>query len=147
MKRLLFPLAMLLLAEPAAHSAQAPRSVAEEAIWKVDAAWSEACASNNVDRMLAFYDANAAFVGTNPPTVGLERLRAFWTNLFARPGYRLTWKAERVEVAASGDLAYSYGPWEQTELRDGSPRVNRGIYVAVWKKQSDGSWKVLVDKP
>ena len=46
------------------------------------------------------------FIGTTPPTAGLDQLRTLWTNFFGQPGYKLTWKAERVEVAASGDLAY-----------------------------------------
>jgi ketosteroid isomerase-like protein len=132
---------------PLGIGAQAPRSPAEEAVWKADAAWAEASASNNVEKMVAFYDPNAVFVGTTPATSGLDQLRALWTKFFARPGYRLTWMAERVEVAASGELAFSYGPWEQTELRDGVPRTSKGTYVAVWKRQADGTWKVLVDKP
>ena len=127
--------------------AQTSRSALEDAVWKADAAWSDACSSNDVDKMLAFYDANAAFIGTTPPTVGVDRLRTLWTNFFARPGYRLTWRAERVEIAASEDFAYSYGPWEQTEVREGTARTSKGTYVAIWKRQSNGTWKVLVDKP
>ena len=118
---------------------------AEFAVWQADSAWAEAARSNNVDRMLSFYDTNAVFVGTNPATVGIEQLRALWTRFFSMPGYKLTWKADRAEV--SGDLGYSYGQWEQTAERDGKPRTTRGIYIAVWRKQADGSWKVLVDKP
>jgi ketosteroid isomerase-like protein len=147
MKTRLLVVAAIMVATSVTDGAQTSHSTLEEAVWKADAAWAEASASNNVDRMLAFYDANAAFIGTTPPTAGRDRIRALWTSFFGPPGYKLTWKAERVEVAASGDLAYSYGPWEQTELRVGTPRVSKGTYVAVWKKQSDGTWKVLVDKP
>jgi len=120
---------------------------AESSVRQADSAWSAAASSNDVNRMLSFYDAQAAFVGTTPATVGLEQLRSLWTKYFTSPGYRLSWKADRVEVAASGDLAYSFGQWEQTTSVQGQPRTVRGIYVAVWRKQSDGSWKVLVDKP
>src|SRR2546430_2159383 len=119
----------------------------ENAVRQADSAWSAAASSNDVDQMLSFYDRDAAFVGTNPPTVGLEPLRALWTKLLSSPGYHLSWKADRVEVAASGDLAYSFGQWEQTTVVDGKPTTSRGIYVAVWRKQENGTWKVLVDKP
>jgi ketosteroid isomerase-like protein len=91
--------------------------------------------------------AQAAFVGTNPATIGLEQLRTLWTTFFTSPGYHLSWKADRVEVAGSGDLAYSFGQWEQTTTVNGQPRTSHGIYVAVWRKQADGRWKVIVDKP
>lgn len=140
-------LIVFMIASTGATRAQSSPSAVEEAVRKADMAWAEAAASNNVDRMMAFYDADATFIGTSVPTVGLDRLRALWTSVFGRPGYKLTWRVERVEVATAGDLAYSYGPWEQTELRDGVARVSKGVYVAVWKKQRDGTWKVLVDKP
>jgi ketosteroid isomerase-like protein len=75
----------------------------------------------------------------------LEQLRALWTRYFSMPGYHPSWKLDRVEVAASGDMAYSVGRWEQTTALNGQARPMRGIYVAVWRRQSDGSWKVLVD--
>jgi ketosteroid isomerase-like protein len=52
-----------------------------------------------------------------------------------------------VEVAKSGDLAYSTGDWKQVYTQDGKERRSSGNYLAVWKKQGDGSWKVLLDKP
>ena len=120
---------------------------AENAVRQADSAWSVAASSNDVDRMLSFHDKEAALVGTNPATIGNEALRALWSRYFTSPGYHLSWKADRVAVAASGDLAYSFGQWEQTTVVNGQPRTGHGIYVAVWRKQSDGTWKVLVDKP
>lgn len=53
-------------------------------------AWAEAAASNNADRMVAFYDENAAFIGTTPATIGREEQRALWTRFFGMPGSKLT---------------------------------------------------------
>ena len=131
----------------AAKPCAAQSSSAESAVRRADSAWAVAAASNDVDRMLSFYDAQAAFIGSTPATVGHEALRTLWTRYFTSPGYHLSWKADRVEVAGSGDLAFSVGQWEQTMLVNGQPRTGHGIYVAVWRKQTDGTWKVLVDKP
>ena len=128
-------------------TSQVPSPSPESAVRQADKAWSEAALSNDVEKMLAFYDEKGAFLGTTPATTGVEGLRQLWTRYFTMPGYKLTWKAERIEVSASGDLAYSFGPWEQTVLRDGQPRTTTGMYLAIWKKQRDGSWKVLADKP
>jgi ketosteroid isomerase-like protein len=51
-----------------------------------------------------------------------------------------------VDVASSGDLAYSYGVYEfRSKGKDGKPTVENGKYTTVWKKQSDGRWKVVLD--
>ena len=101
--------------------AQTSRSTLEDAVWKADAAWADASASNNVDRMLVFYDANATFIGTSPPTAGLDRLRALWTNFFGRPGYTLTWKAERVEASPSRSRCSIVGASYGSSVNDAAP--------------------------
>jgi len=59
---------------------------------------------------------------------------------------RLTWTPSHVDVAASGDLGYSYGNYEFRSVgKDGKPAVERGKYATVWKKQKDGQWKVVLD--
>ncbi len=59
---------------------------------------------------------------------------------------RLTWTIMRVDVAASLDLAYSYGVYEfRSKDKEGNQTVEYGKYTTVWKKQSDGRWKVVLD--
>jgi len=58
----------------------------------------------------------------------------------------LTWTSVSAEVAASGDLGYTYGTFEfRSKDKDGKPVVNHGKYTTIWKKQKDGSWKVALD--
>jgi len=56
----------------------------------------------------------------------------------------LTWRPEFAEVAASGELGYTTGPYELRPRRDAEPSAF-GHYVSVWKKQPDGGWKVILD--
>jgi uncharacterized protein (TIGR02246 family) len=124
----------------------APRLVAE--IKAADAAWAEAAASKSVERMLEFYDDEAVFIGQDGKVVtGLENLRAAWTAFFAAPGIALRWKVQEVKASRSHDLAWSYGPWETEQGLPGQQTRRSGTYVFVWRKQPDGRWKVLVDKP
>src|SRR5262245_15167289 len=146
MKALLSILLLIIFAQYG--EAQTKETAAERAVRAADKAWAEAAASKDVDRMLSFYDKDATFIAqTGGLTTGKEELRKLWDRLFTLPGYELTWQAARVEVSAGGDLAYSFGSWEQTGLGDGQPRKTKGAYLAVWKQQADGSWKVLIDKP
>jgi len=61
-------------------------------------------------------------------------------------GYTLLWKPLRAEVSKSGDMGYTYGTAETRWTdKDGKPQIRYGKYMTVWKKQRDGSWKVILD--
>ena len=50
------------------------------------------------------------------------------------------------DVMLGGDLAVETGSNEMTITpKKGKPIVDKGKYVTTWKKQADGSWKVLRD--
>lgn len=55
----------------------------------------------------------------------------------------LAWAPEAGEVAASGDLAYTWG-WFTFTPGDGSDRKGTGNYVSIWRR-IDGQWKWIVD--
>lgn len=50
------------------------------------------------------------------------------------------------DVMASGDLAIETGTFEMTTVpKGGKPMEDKGKYISVWKKQADGSWKIVRD--
>ena len=54
---------------------------------------------------------------------------------------RLEWAPAVAEIAASGDLGYTSGPWRFTKEGADKPTAS-GQFFTVWRKQADGSWKV-----
>ena len=62
----------------------------------------------------------------------------------ASPGL-LTWRPVKADIAKSGDLGYTTGPWEARAKGKDDPNVAHGQYVTVWKKREDGSWKLVTD--
>jgi ketosteroid isomerase-like protein len=61
-------------------------------------------------------------------------------------GTTLTWTPVKADMAASGDLGYTYGNYIlKSKNKDGQIVSHYGKYMSVWKKQKDGSWKVVVD--
>lgn len=58
----------------------------------------------------------------------------------------LSWVPDFVDVAASGDLGYTYGQYVYTRT-DSSGVVQRdtGVFHTVWKRQGDGGWKFVWD--
>ena len=50
------------------------------------------------------------------------------------------------DVVVGGDLAVETGTYEMTmQPRTGSEIKDKGKYLVVWKRQSDGSWKIIRD--
>jgi ketosteroid isomerase-like protein len=61
-------------------------------------------------------------------------------------GTSLTWTPVKADMAASGDLGYTYGNYVfKSKNKEGKVETSYGKYMSVWKKQNDGSWKVVVD--
>ena len=57
--------------------------------------------------------------------------------------YTIVWKPRGGTVAASGDLGYTYGVYAITPKN--KDKILYGSYVNIWKKQVDGSWKILLN--
>ena len=61
------------------------------------------------------------------------------------PPIVLDWHPQYVEVAKSGDLGLSTGPWKITSKTDPSAQPAHGQFVSVWRRVGSGPWKVEVD--
>ena len=111
-----------------------------------DVEWMEAGQAKDIERWVSFHTDDALLLLPNAPLVtGKEAIRAVVSDLLLNRGYKGSWETTKVEVARSGDLAYSYGPQETTmNDAEGNPVTDRQKWVGVWKKQPDGSWKCAV---
>ena len=120
---------------PGLSNAQSMREIA------VGAETSFAAQAKQVGTTAAFLacSAPAAFAAEDGKLVNAQEA---WQARPARSGSTLAWYPVLADVAQSGDLAYTTGPW--TQLQNGRPQV-AGEYVRVWRKQPDGAWKFVVD--
>jgi ketosteroid isomerase-like protein len=60
--------------------------------------------------------------------------------------YQLTWTPTDAQMGPSGDMGYTWGHFEgRSKDAAGNPVITTGRYITVWRKQSDGSWKVSLD--
>ncbi len=129
---------------------QAPpdtRAAVATALKELDDQWSKAAGAKDLDKTVSYYADDAIVLPTNAPAATTkDAIRGVWKDMITNPGFAGGWKATRVEVAQSGELAYLSGTYELT-LNDasGKPVKDRGKYVEVWKKQADGTWKATVD--
>jgi ketosteroid isomerase-like protein len=61
------------------------------------------------------------------------------------PDLRLVWEPRYGDVAASGELGYLTGPVQSIRASRDNGRPRHSAYMSVWKRQRDGSFKVVMD--
>lgn len=120
---------------------------ASDALLAADAAWMKVYAAKDLEKSVAFFDNEGSMLPSNAPSAtGKDALTKLIGSAFATPDYTLSWHANRVGVARSGELGYTSGTYDFS-MKDASGKTisDKGKYLTVWKKEADGTWKVLVD--
>ncbi len=56
----------------------------------------------------------------------------------------LTWSPYLGQVSGDGALGWLTGPYENRNSSTGA--VGRGVYFSVWRRQTDGTWRVWLDQ-
>jgi ketosteroid isomerase-like protein len=60
--------------------------------------------------------------------------------------YQLTWTPTEAEMGPSGDMGYTWGHYEgHSKDANGNPVTTSGRYMTIWRKESNGAWKVVLD--
>ena len=143
------PLPLLMLAAFSASAASCGRHTRaddEAAIRAATREWNAAEAAKDLEKCVSFYAADGERFATASPAIrGRDALRAEWQKYLSSPG-TFQWSTNKVEVSSSGDLAYETGTFLLSTVdKTGQPTTTKGKYVCVWKKQTDGKWKVVED--
>jgi ketosteroid isomerase-like protein len=138
-----FGICLLLLSLALANTLSAgDNKAAEQALRNADAEWSKAAAVKDLEKTVSFYSDDAIVMPPNAPAdTSKEAIRKGWKD-FLDSVNDLSWKATRVEIAKSGDMAVLIGTYDMT-MKDGTK--DHGKYCEVWEKKADGSWKCGID--
>ncbi|MDZ7647191.1 MAG: hypothetical protein U5K54_08435 [Cytophagales bacterium] len=90
--------------------------------------------------ILTYADSNIVKLGEGRfPVIGKEAFEASYNK--DNDIKTISWIPVDAAVAHSGELGYSWGNWKLVA----QDTVYFGNYFTLWKKQTDGSWKVLLD--
>ena len=119
----------------------------ERTLRDLDDQWAKAAAAKDVEQTIAYYSDDAIVFPPNATSAETkETIRNGWKEMLTSPGFVISWQPTRVEVGKSGEMAWVSGTYELT-MNDasGKPINDRGKYLEVWEKQTDGSWKCAAD--
>ena len=111
--------------------------------------WNADWAARDAVKIASHYSSEAVLMVPGIPVInGRDAVQAALTaGPLTDHNFSLTFHAEDVEVAASGDIAFSRGVYEEhdTNTRTHHVDVSTGSYVTVYRKQADGAWLAVAD--
>ncbi len=91
-----------------------------------------------------FADDGVALNNGKQPLIGKVAIAKSAT--WSPKDYQLTWTPTSAMMSPDGDMGYTWGHYDgHSKDANGNPIVTGGRYITVWRKQPDGSWKVVLD--
>jgi len=116
-----------------------------EFLYQLEAKFAADTAKGGGKAFGAWFAPDAVTLQNNgAPVVGHDAIAAQAT--WAPQAYQLTWAPEGARMSRDGDMGFTWGHYEgDSKDANGNPVKTTGRFMTVWKKQSDGSWKVELD--
>jgi len=119
-----------------------------KAIKDGEAQWNQDYASKNVDKICSHYATDAVLMGPGMAAAsGKDAIRVLLVQIVADPALSLHFEPTNIDVAKSGDLAYTRGRYtiDMTDPQTKQVVHDHGSYVTTYRKQSDNTWKAVDD--
>ena len=118
------------------------------ALKDTEAAWVKDAATKDVEKWVAHYtDDGSVLLPNTPILTGKDAIRGGIKPMLGDPNFAVTFGATRVDVAKSGELAFTQGTYSLTmsNPKTKGPVTEKGKYLTVYRKQADGTWKSVED--
>ena len=120
---------------------QAPKAISPDEVMNADIAFADMSRQVGMKKaFLQYIDNEGTLLRPGRlPIVGADAID--FISVLSDTADMLSRKPMRAEIAKSGDLRYTYGTYE-LQLKD---TTIKGTYVNIWKKESDGEWKFVLN--
>lgn len=126
-------------------SAAQPKPTAET-LKQLEAEFMQAAAEKGSAGYMSYYADDAVEVPNGYPAIQGKAEIAKTMGFLDDKNNRLTWTPQGADISASGDLGYTYGTYEfHSKDKNGNPTTDYGKYTSIWKQQTNGTWKVVLD--
>jgi ketosteroid isomerase-like protein len=86
-------------------------------------------------------------IPNSPMMTGKDAIGKAMKDALADPNWSLALQPNQVEVSRGGDLGYTRGTYVLTATDPASKKAatEKGRFVAIFRKDADGSWKAVQD--
>lgn len=107
-----------------------------------DRRWSDEVERRGVDAWVENFDPEGVQRGSREPRLaGADAIRKAMEPVLAG-SFRLIWQPVASGWSPAGDTGYTVGTYRYLA---GNDEQGRGAYITLWRRQPDGSWRVLYD--
>jgi Domain of unknown function (DUF4440) len=133
----------LLLPVPVLFASKEKSPAGVDLLFRLEAQFAQDAAQHGHEAFISWFAKDGVELDDGGGIVSSEEMRKqpAWPE-----GTSLTWKPLHADMSASGDLGYTYGTYVfKHKDKTGNLVTDYGKYTSIWKKQKDGSWKVVVD--
>ncbi len=110
-----------------------------EDVRQTELAFAKAFADQDKEKFFSFLTDDATFLSSFGTLRGKPAVMEVWSRFFSGPAAPFAWAPDRVTVSHDGTLASSSGPVFDP---DGN---HSGSFQSTWRKQADGTWKIIFD--
>jgi uncharacterized protein (TIGR02246 family) len=109
--------------------------------------WNAQFKSKDSEGLDGHYADDAYFVAPGVTADGSTEIRKVYADASTDQAFEVQFASDKIDVAGSGDLAYARGKFSEqyTDRKSGKVMSGKGSFITVYKKQPDGSWKVVED--
>jgi uncharacterized protein (TIGR02246 family) len=115
----------------------------QAAIRQATASAEKAVNARDFAAWAATYAEDAAMLPPNAEAVQGRAAIQAWAEAFPPVS---DFRLQQLDLDGRGDLAYVRGTYSMVITPPGAaPATDRGKYLEIWRKQSDGSWKIARD--
>jgi len=129
----------LVLAAAATLAAQSNADLKDQ-VRASERAFAKTMADRDFRGFQSFLSPETVFFSANGVLRGPQQVADAWKRFYDAPKAPFSWEPEQVEVLDSGTLALTSGPvWDPDHKRIGT-------FNSVWRRDSDGKWKIVFDK-
>jgi len=119
-----------------------------QAIKDTEVAWAKASAAKDADKFVSFYaDDGSLLLQDMPIATGKDAIGKLTKGMMGDPNFALDFQGTRWDVAKSGEFGFAQGTYTMTMTNPKTKKgaTDKGKYLTVFKKQSDGTWKAVED--
>jgi ketosteroid isomerase-like protein len=116
-------------------------------LMQLDRDFDKATAERGIEGWIAFFAPNGSMLSdTEKPTTGYAEIRRAMGPALNDTAFSLRWQPTKAEMMIPGVIGYTVGTWIRIRrTNDGKHMKSTGTYSTTWKKQPDGSWKIVLD--
>jgi uncharacterized protein (TIGR02246 family) len=124
------------------------KTAIEKSIHDIEAAEVKALAVKDAALFAASYTSDAILMSpSNPPMKGRDAIKTGMAAAVSDPNFKLEFSSDRIEISTAGDMAVSRGNYTLSATDPATKKAihDKGSYVTVYRKQTDASWKAVLD--